>query len=145
MRSCTIWCEFYRLREFLQRTLQIKLIGESNAQIQVCLRRPRIKLDDFPKVVDSFRRLAKSSKDHGSRRECFGVVRFKTDSRLKSLVCFRKSRLPGQDQSKIDKRLSILRIVLDRLPEQLLRLGRFALLSINDAEIVFCFRVLGIQ
>src|SRR5437899_581727 len=109
-----IWSKFYRFRKLLQCSLEIKLIGESNTQIQMCVRGPRIKLDDLAKVGDSFRRLAKSSKHHGSRRERFSVVRFKTDSCLKRLVCFRKSRLTGQDQPKIDKRLSILRIVLDR-------------------------------
>src|SRR5205807_1803800 len=59
--------KFYRLREFLQRTLEIKLIGESYTQIQVCIRRPRIKLDDSTEVRDSLRRLAKPSEHHGSR------------------------------------------------------------------------------
>ncbi len=99
MRRRSFRTKFYRFRKFLQRTLEIKLIGESYTQIQVRIRRPRIKLDDFPKVRDRFRRLAEPSKHHGSRRERFGVVRFKTDSRLKGLICFGKSRLTSQNQS----------------------------------------------
>src|SRR5437016_701516 len=53
----------------------------------------------------------------GSRSEGFGVVRFKMHGALKRLDCFRKSRLTGKDQAKVDKRLSVLRIVLDCLPE----------------------------
>jgi len=43
VRSGSVRSKFYSLREFLQRTLEIKLIGESYTQIQVCIRRPRIK------------------------------------------------------------------------------------------------------
>jgi hypothetical protein len=64
---------------------------------------------------------------------------------LKSLACFRESRLAGQDEAEIHKCLGVLRIVLDRLPEQLLRFSGIALLAIQVAEVVLRLRILPIE
>jgi len=99
------------LCEFRQGAIEIKLVREGDAEIQMCVRRLGIQLDDSAKIRDGFASLIQTGEDHGPRGERLGVVRFKAQGALKSLARFRESRLAGQDEAEIHKFLGVLRIV----------------------------------
>jgi len=130
MRGRSIRSESYGLCEFRQGAIEIKLVREGDAEIQMCVRRLGIQLDDSAKIRDGFASLIQTG-EGPMAREVSALVLFgsRRKALLKSLARFRESRLAGQDEAEIHKCLGVLRIVLDRLPEQLLRFSGLALLA----------------
>ena len=96
-------------------------------------RRLGIERNDLPEVGNGFVVLLHTDKHHREDGECLLIVLLDLERTASGLFSLRETRLIGENQGKINESLSVLRIVLGRLAEELLRFLSSSLLAIEHA------------
>ena len=107
--------------------------------------RARCELEHAAERADRLRRMAEPGLDHAESRQRAGVVGRDANGILHFLGGLREVILAGKDQAKVDERLSILRVVLDSLPEQRFCFKVAPLLAVEHTQIVLAFGILRIE
>src|SRR5258708_19364805 len=124
------WIKARGSLKFVESARAVVLIDESDAQVQVRLRRIRLQRNNFPETRLGISTASSLSFEHPQRGISRGIFRVDLYCGPEFLLGFRKISEPRHRQAEIHMSLYIIRIIMDCLSKKCCRLRVLPLLGV---------------